>query len=217
MSEEGPTLSRPRVTLKAGTTLDGRISSEHGESRWITGAEARRVGHALRAQHDAILVGTGTLLADDPSLNTRMVEGRDPVPVVLDRLGRCPKGAKVLTAGRRPLFFTARPERLAHLPVDIEVVPERDSKLDLVSVLSAMVKRGLDSVLVEGGGQVHRSLLDLDVVDRIELFIALKVLAGGPGWVGGPGYRLALAPRFSLQGVQALGEDVQLSLMRAEA
>ncbi|NOY25977.1 MAG: bifunctional diaminohydroxyphosphoribosylaminopyrimidine deaminase/5-amino-6-(5-phosphoribosylamino)uracil reductase RibD, partial [Oligoflexia bacterium] len=100
---------RPAVILKAALTLDGRIADAAGHSQWITGPQARAIGHQLRDQADAVLVGRGTLLADDPALCTRGVAGgRDALPVVLDSELRCPQDARVLSAGRRPLFFAAQ-------------------------------------------------------------------------------------------------------------
>lgn len=212
---------RPLVVLKAAATLDGRIASAGGESRWITGPEARAAGHRLRDELDAILVGAGTLIADDPALNTRIEGGRDALPVVLDTRLRCPPDAAVLRAGRTPLLFTAAetlaqaPERAAALRADVVGVGMgADGRLDLVEVLTTLARRGVHSVLVEGGGQVHRAFLDADLVDRVELFLAPQVLAGGPGWVAGPGWTLADGPRLKLMGVERLGDDLHLTLER---
>ena len=114
---------RPWVTVKAAITLDGRIADADGASQWITGPQARAAGHALRNGHDAVLVGSGTLQSDDPSLNTRLDGGRDALPVLLDSELRCPADAKVLSAGRRPVIFCApgAPERT--LDADVVRVP----------------------------------------------------------------------------------------------
>ncbi len=205
---------RAAVILKAALTLDGRIAAADGESRWITGPQARARGHQLRDRCDAILVGSGTLLADDPSLNTRLPEGgRDALPVVLDSRLRCPADARVLTAGRRPLFFAAE-DAPARPELDVEVVrvPSGPGGLALETVLHELSRRGLQTVLVEGGGTVHRSLLDAGLVDRLHLFVAPKVLAGGPGWVGGQPYRLQDAPAFSLVATERCGDDLELVL-----
>ena len=116
---------RPLIVLKAAATLDGRIASASGESRWITGPEARAAGHRLRDELDAVLVGSGTLLADDPALNTRIEGGRDALPVILDSALRCPVDAAVLRSGRKPLIFTAArtlataPHRVAALAAEV--------------------------------------------------------------------------------------------------
>ena len=208
------TRGRPLVALKAGVTLDGRIADEGGRSKWITSAAARAVAHQLRDRHDAVLVGSGTLLADDPSLNTRIDGGRDARPVVLDSCLRMPAGARVLSAGRPPLVFCRddAPERPELDQAMIVRVPGTPAGLDLELVLSDLVARGIHSVLVEGGAKVHRSLLEAGVVDRIHLFVAPTVLAGGPGWMGGPPLALADAPRFQLVSADVVGPDVHLVL-----
>ena len=123
----------------------------------------------------------------------------------------------MLSAGRRPLIFTAPGGGPWDIAADVVEVPVKQGRLDLVTVLSELVTRGLHSVLVEGGAQLHRSLLDLDLVDGIELFLAPRLLAGGPAWVAGPGYTLAASPRFHVASLSLVGEDVHLSLRRQEA
>lgn len=204
---------RPQVTLKAGITLDGRIADAVGDSRWITGVEARLVAHRLRDWHDAVLVGAGTLLHDDPALDTRLSDGRDALPVVLDTHLRCPADARVLHAGRRALIFCGPDARARELDADVVAVPlDESGRVSLAAVLQTLLARGVHAVLVEGGGEVHRSFLDSGLVDRIELFVAPKLLVGGPGWVGGAPYPLALAPGFRVVGVRQVGDDLHVSL-----
>lgn len=205
----------PELTLKAALTLDGRIASATGEARWITGPAARDAGHALRDAHDAVLVGVGTVLADDPALTTRLPGGRDAVPVVLDTALRLPPGAQVLTAGRPPLVYAApdAPDRDLGAATVVRV-PRGPAGVDVEAVLRDLARRGLHRVLAEGGGTVHRSLLDGGHVDRLELFVAARVLAGGPGFVGGPGFRLADAPHFRFVAGRPLGDDFHLVLER---
>jgi diaminohydroxyphosphoribosylaminopyrimidine deaminase/5-amino-6-(5-phosphoribosylamino)uracil reductase len=204
--------NRPMVVLKAALTLDGRIASADGESQWITGEEARGAGHRLRSHHDAILVGSGTLLADDPSLNTRIEGGLDARPIILDSQLRCPESAKVLAAGKEPLIYCqeSAPER--ELPATVVRVPGSDAGVSLKAVLKDLVDRGILSVLVEGGGRVHHSLLSQGLVDQIHLFIAPMVLAEGPGWVRGQPFSLAGAPRLRIQEVSQQGQDLHLVL-----
>jgi diaminohydroxyphosphoribosylaminopyrimidine deaminase/5-amino-6-(5-phosphoribosylamino)uracil reductase len=208
-------MMRPTLVLKAGITLDGRIGDAFGHSQWITGPAARRAGHRLRAEVDGILVGSGTLLADDPSLSTRMVEGTDARPILLDSRLRCPPTARVLTAGLRPWVFCAHdaPERT--LPADLIRVGRGPRGLDLLEVMQHLHDRGLRRVLVEGGGCVHRAMFEAGLVDELHLFIAPKVLAGGPGWLAGPGYPLASAPQLEPVSVSMVGPDVHLVLRRA--
>lgn len=189
----------PEVTLKAAISLDGRIASEAGESQWITGPAARAIGHRLRAEHDAIVVGSGTVLADDPALTVRGpgLTG-EPLRVVLDRRLRTPPDARVL--GARALVFSAAPGRLG--PTEVVGVPDGPGGLDVDAVLRVLAERGVRRVLVEGGGAVHRSFLAAGRVDRLELFQNGRVLAGGPGFVAGPGFALGGAPGFELDHVE---------------
>ncbi|MCB9741278.1 MAG: bifunctional diaminohydroxyphosphoribosylaminopyrimidine deaminase/5-amino-6-(5-phosphoribosylamino)uracil reductase RibD [Alphaproteobacteria bacterium] len=202
----------PWVEAKAGITLDGRIADEAGHSRWITSEAARAEGRRMRDRLDAILVGSGTLLGDDPSLNTRLPGGRDPLPVILDTELRCPEDAKVLSAGRRPLLICAEdaPERA--LPADVLRVPRTAQGVDLEAAMRGLVARGVTSVLLEGGGRVLRSALDAGLVDRLVLFVAPKLLAGGTPFVAGPGYALPEAPGFTLDAAERVGEDLKLVL-----
>lgn len=208
---------RPAVVLKAALTLDGRIADAKGSSQWITSREARAAGHQLRDEADAVLVGSGTLHADDPALTTRGIPGgRDALPVILDTDLSCPPDARVLTAGRRPLLIAAddAPER--RLPADVVRLPRGPLGVDLNAVLSTLLARGVHNLLVEGGGRVHRSFLDHGVVDRVHLFVAPRVLAGGPGWVGGEPYPLAQAPRMRLVEARPVGPDLHLQLVPDE-
>jgi len=200
----------PRVWLKTASTLDGRIADSVGHSKWITSEEARRVVHQLRDRMDAVLVGSGTLLADNPALTTRKEGGRDALPVILDSQLRCPEDARVFEGSRRPVIYCAEgaPER--QLPADIVRVAHSSEGLDLKAVLTDLVARGVHNLLVEGGGQVHRSFLNQALADRLLLFMAPTVLAGGPGFVGGEPLDLAGAYRFRLIGSRKLGPDILL-------
>lgn len=209
----------PEVSCKAAVSADGRIATLRGESKWITGEEARRDGHRLRASHDGILVGIETVLADDPLLSCRLPAVKDgipptnPTPVVLDTHLRIPSGAHLFGGGRVPLVVCGpdAPERT--LPCEVARVPLDDEGLvDIVAALRAAAGAGLHRVLVEGGGSVHRSLLDAGLCDTLYLYVAGVVIPGGRSWVGGPAVeRLAEAPRMRLQGVERLGPDVRLT------
>lgn len=209
---------RPWITVKAAITLDGRIADAQGASQWITSEAARAEGHRMRNEHDAVMVGAGTLRADNPSLNTRMDGGRNATPVVLDtELGISPD-ARVLKAGKRAIVFHADDvDGSSSIDADLVGVPRDEAgKLDLPSVLSELQARGVHSVLVEGGGILIRGLLGHGMVDRIELFIAGKVLGGGPGWVGGKPYSLADAPNFHVVRSETVGPDVHLVLEQTQ-
>ena len=199
-----------RVTLKLATSLDGRIATASGESKWITGEAARLEGHRLRAAHDAILVGVETVLADDPELTVRL-PGRpvdQPLRVVLDSRLRTPSTAKVASGGDSLILTVAEPS-----PVGAAVVERVETEVGRPSVaacLSALKRRGLSSLLIEGGGQVAASFLRAGVVDRLEWFRA-PILLGGEGrpCVAALALaKLADAPRFRRLAVEPCGDDL---------
>jgi diaminohydroxyphosphoribosylaminopyrimidine deaminase/5-amino-6-(5-phosphoribosylamino)uracil reductase len=205
----------PDVTLKAGVSLDGRIATAAGESRWITGEAAREHAHTERAAHDAILVGIHTALADDPALDVRLPAPRasspHPVPVVLDARLRLPPTARLLNGRHRAIVITAEDAPAVELPAEVVRVPRGPGGVDAEAALRALGARGLHRVLVEGGGAVHRTLLDARLADRLLLYVAPLVLPGGRGWVGGaPATSLGDAARFGSPRTLALGDDVLL-------
>jgi diaminohydroxyphosphoribosylaminopyrimidine deaminase/5-amino-6-(5-phosphoribosylamino)uracil reductase len=204
---------RPWVTLKAGVTLDGRIAAQGGESRWITCPASREMGHQMRDTHDAVLIGSGTLHADDPSLTTRIPNGQNALPAVLDTELTCSPDARLLRAGRRPVLLCATDAPGSNnLPAEVVRIPRSDQGLDILEALKVLVDRNVHAVLVEGGGRVHRSLLDAGLVDRVVLFVAPKVLSGGPGWVGGSPYALRDAPQLTVVSTSRVGDDVCIIL-----
>ncbi len=210
----------PVVTLKLATTLDGRIATATGESRWITGPEARREAHALRARHDAILVGSGTVLADDPDLTCR-IPGMERVPmlrVVADaRLRTSPAARLVATARVAPSCIITVP---GHPPaalapfiaagVEVLTVPAAETGLDLRALLGALARRGVTRVLAEGGAGLAAGLLRAGLVDRLAWFHAPGVM-GGDGHPAAEGLRLATLaamPRFRRVAIRPLGADL---------
>lgn len=199
----------PRVTLKLATSLDGRIATGTGESRWITGEEARLEGHRLRAAHDAILVGVETVLADDPELTARL-PGRSvdqPLRVVLDSRLRTPQTARV--ADGDSLILTAAEPRAVGT-ARVEQVEAVDGRPAPAAALSALQRRGIASVLIEGGGQVAASFVRAGLVDRLEWFRA-PILLGGEGRPCVAVLtlaRLSDAPRFRRLAVQPCGDDL---------
>lgn len=210
---------RPMVTLKLAASLDGRIATATGESRWITGPEARRFTHVMRARHDAVLVGAGTVRADDPSLTVRgLGVERQPVRVVLSRSLDLPlTGQLATTAGETPVWLCHGPD------VDPEILQAWRSRgarlfeiplgtcrqLDPTTVLRALGGAGLTRVFCEGGGKLAASLLLSDVVDRLVTFSAgLALGAEGVPSTGALGLeRLSDAPRFRLIEARAMGSD----------
>ncbi len=216
---------RPAITLKAAITLDGKIATATGQSQWITGELARRDAHQLRATHDAILVGIGTVIADDPRLTSRILGGRDPVRVVLDTALRTPLNARLLPKRRGPRTIiatgenapTSRATALANAGAEIwRFRVRRDGTIPLGALARRLGSQGILSLLVEGGAEVHASLLDQHLVDQLVLYIAPKVIGGrAPSWVAGSGVaNLAAAYGFFPDGApRQLGADLRYQLL----
>ena len=213
-------LGRPHVTLKAAMTLDGRIADRLGESKWITGEPARAAAHRLRSECDAILVGVGTVLRDDPALTVRRERPwpREPYRVVLDTGARTPVDARLIGAATpsRALVITGQDApgaRIAALTaVGATVVPVRgsDGRVDLRAALAALADREVRAVLVEGGGALHGAFVDSGLVDRVAVFVAPRLLGGTDATpsIGGLGRPLSGALRLGAFEVSRLGDDL---------
>lgn len=219
---------RPYVIAKAAMTLDGRIATRTGDSKWITGDEARARGHAFRRAADAILAGASTIIADDPALTARDGEDtRHPLRVVVDSRARTSPGAKVFErSGAGAVLATttaAAGEKLARFRehgVDVQATaPDADGRVDLAELLAALHGRGVVSALAEGGGELLGALFDADLIDEVALFIAPVILGGGrPAFDGAGPNRLAELPAFDFDAPESLGRDLLLrGLRRREA
>ena len=204
---------RPFVTAKFAMSLDGKIATAGGESRWITGEEARRHGHRLRHTHDAILVGINTVIADDPELTARL-DGEDlrqPVRVVVDSQLRIRQTARVV--GANTLIATTKPGRVGVAEV-VQMPATDQGRVSLPDLLDELGRRNLLSVLVEGGGEVHAAMFGTGLVDKVYAYIAPKLIggSGAPGPLGGRGIeRLDEAHRLSDVDVTRLGDDFLIS------
>jgi diaminohydroxyphosphoribosylaminopyrimidine deaminase/5-amino-6-(5-phosphoribosylamino)uracil reductase len=214
-------LGRPLVTLKLATSLDGRIATRTGASQWITGRPARERGQALRATHDAIMVGTGTVLADDPQLTCRLpgLARRSPVRVVLDRRLRIPLAARLIAGARQTptwvlTLTSADPARreafLAAGASLIDADPDPAGRIDLAAALAALGRRGITRLLVEGGAHLAAALLRAGLVDRLAWFHApLLIGADGTPAIAALGLdTLAGAPGFVPVSIEAVGDDM---------
>lgn len=213
-------MNRPQVTLKLATSLDGRIATAVGESRWITGEVARAEVQRLRAAHDAVLVGSGTARADDPELlaRTEPRPQRQPVRVVLDtEFSIEPHGRLFDTLDRATLLVigaadgdAARRKALDDAGARTEGVARGPVGIDAEAALSVMLGHGINCVLCEGGGQLAASLIAAEVVDRVEWFRAPIVLGaeGRPGVAALALASLAAAPRFKRVALRELGPDI---------
>ncbi|HUO87410.1 MAG TPA: bifunctional diaminohydroxyphosphoribosylaminopyrimidine deaminase/5-amino-6-(5-phosphoribosylamino)uracil reductase RibD [Thermoanaerobaculia bacterium] len=213
-------LGRPQVTLKWAMSLDGRIATAAGESQWISSPPARRWALALREEHDAVLVGSGTALADDPHLDRRLgLAPQAGVRVVLDRRARLPPEARMLRIAGPVLVYTATrsaaPRRRAIEAAGAEVVvlPE----VTPAAVLADLGSRGVGSVLVEGGAEVTAAFVTAGLFDRVAAVVAPKLIGGrgAPGPVGGTGGGgLAAAPRLTDLVTRRRGPDVVIEGLR---
>jgi diaminohydroxyphosphoribosylaminopyrimidine deaminase/5-amino-6-(5-phosphoribosylamino)uracil reductase len=209
------TLGRPAVTLKWAMSLDGKVASAAGESRWISGTVSRRWALALREEHDAILVGVGTILADDPRLDRRLGRASgEIVRVVLDRGLRTPPAATLFAIAGPVLVFTesgdaGRSSALAAAGADVV----RLEALSPEAVLAELLRRGIGSVLVEGGPRVATSFFEAGLYDRLEVAAGALLLGGEAARapLAGIGARLANAPRVGPLSARRAGGDVVLT------
>ncbi|MBL8545330.1 MAG: RibD family protein [Hyphomonadaceae bacterium] len=219
-------MNRPTVTLKLATSLDGRIATGAGESRWITGEAARGEVQKLRAAHDAVLIGIGTARADDPELLARTIPPpqRQPVRVVLDtEFSLAARGRLFETLDRATLLVigagdgdAARRKALEDAGARTAAVARGPLGIGAEAALAALAEHGVGRVLCEGGGQLAASLIAAEVVDRLEWFRAPMVLGaeGRPGVAALALSSLADAPRFKRVALRELGPDIWESYER---
>ena len=206
---------RPFVTLKVAASLDGKIATRTGESRWITGESARRRVHQLRNETDAVLVGIGTVLRDDPLLTTRLgtADQRDPIRVIVDNLARLPLRARVVNrASTAPTILAVsqmaprtKLETLEREGLQVIKVESSPRRVSLERLMEALGKRGILSVMIEGGAEINASALREGIVDKVLVFLA-PILIGGKSTstaVGG-------------EGIETLGQALRLHDVRIE-
>lgn len=217
------TQNRPFVTLKLAGTLDGRIATATGESQWITGPEARRAVHMMRARHDAVMVGAGTVRADDPTLTVRgLGVARQPVRVVVSRGMKIPADCQLASTARETPVYLCHGDSsdpsawtdqgAVSLPCTVTA-----GQVDPHAAMTALADQGITRVFCEGGGMLAASLLSAGLVDRLVVFTAgLAMGAEGTPSLAAMGVdRLSHAPRFALEQVQSLGGDIMHSWRRA--
>jgi diaminohydroxyphosphoribosylaminopyrimidine deaminase / 5-amino-6-(5-phosphoribosylamino)uracil reductase len=211
------TTGLPFVTAKWAMTLDGRIATRTGDSRWISGEAARAFVHEVRAASDAILVGIGTVLRDDPQLTARGPAARQPARVIVDSALRIPPDARVLLRDGTPVIvFTTRragPEARRALEargVEVLIADAGGVRVDLRTAVAELARRGVTSLLVEGGGGIHGACMDAGLVDKVLIFLGPLIVGGpAPGPVGGVGIAaLKQAWRLQRMNVRQLDQDV---------
>lgn len=208
----------PLVTVKFAQTLDGRIATASRDSRWISSEKSRRLAHQLRTINDAIMVGIGTVLADDPRLTARLVRGKSPTRIILDSRLRIPLEARVLTEPETaPTIIATTPhadeKKLTRLrQMGIEVLPtgeDERGEVDLRQLLGMLGQRGIASLLVEGGAGVITSLLRLDLVDRLVIIMAPRIMGRGIEAVGELNIsEVSQTLKLSFRKIYRMGEDL---------
>ena len=209
----------PFITVKFASTLDGRLATRTGDSQWISGPASLRLAHQLRRENDCVLVGIGTVLADNPRLTVRLVNGRDPLRIIIDSLLRIPVTARVLQEGaaHHTVIATsdradaARVRELEDLGAEILMLPEEanGAGLNLIELLTALGRRRVASVLVEGGAGIITSLLSARLVDRLVVVLAPKIIGRGLEAIGDLGITaLEDAITFSSIKTRKLGDDI---------
>jgi diaminohydroxyphosphoribosylaminopyrimidine deaminase / 5-amino-6-(5-phosphoribosylamino)uracil reductase len=218
------TSKRPFVISKTAQSLDGRVATRTGESRWVTSEEARLAGHRLRNETDAIMVGVGTVLADDPELTCRLPRGRDPVRIIIDSQARTPAGAKLVrlaATSSAPTWLvttdaapTNRCRALLRQGVELILCKQRRGQVDLDDMLDQLGARELLTVLVEGGPTLLGSLFDAQLVNKVHSFVAPLIIGGteARSAIGGRGAaHLADSVRLDAMSVATVGPDLLLT------
>jgi len=202
------------VTLKAAVSVDGKIATGSGQSKWITGDVARRKAHQLRHENDAILVGINTVLTDDPELTVRSIEkGRSPVRIVLDSKARIPEQSRVFQNDGVPVIIITgnqAPSRSWPERAELKIIQAPEETPDILWVLSELKNFGLKSLLVEGGSLIHASFLKSNCVDHLALFMAPKIIGGQDSlsWCGNINVEnVNDACQLDISSITPLGED----------
>lgn len=206
---------RPWVISKAAVTLDGRIAAASGDSKWITGPEARADAHRLRARCDAVLVGSGTAQADDPRLTVRHVEGEDPLRIVLDTEARLSPTAAMLGPGALVCHAAdASPDRLAALAAtgaELQSLPRSAHGLDLTALMTALRQRNVVRLLVEGGGRLHGAFVEAGLADEACIYVAPTLVGRGLPVLDTPSAEtIASGWRLDAPTIDRLGDDVRI-------
>jgi diaminohydroxyphosphoribosylaminopyrimidine deaminase / 5-amino-6-(5-phosphoribosylamino)uracil reductase len=209
----------PYVTLKSAASLDGKTATVTGESMWITGEQARADVHQFRHQHDGILVGINTVLKDNPSLTTRMSSGgKNPIRIILDTHLRTPINAKIVTDYQAPTWIVtgndvARERINLFMEWGVEIIQMETNHIRIKDLLYVLGKRGLTSLFVEGGAEVHGSFLEERSFQQIITYIAPKLIGGksAPTLFGGHGIeKIAEAVSLNIKQVDRIGNDIRI-------
>lgn len=209
---------RPYVLLKYAMTADGKIATHTGDSKWITGEAARANVQKTRHEYTAIMVGVETVLADDPMLNSRMENAKQPVRIVCDSRLRTPLDCKLVqTAKQYPIIIATlcddaeKIEKYTACGVEILITQAKDKRVDLDDLLQKLGERGIDSLLIEGGSQLNFSVLEQGLVNRVHCYIAPKLIGGREAKtpIGGAGIaEIVNAVKLKNPTISQIGEDI---------
>ncbi len=212
--------STPYVILKVAMTLDGKIATTKGDSKWITSEASREIVHELRDKVDAVLVGIGTVLADDPQLTCRISGGRDPVRVIVDKDYMIPVTARCL--GEKCLVFTSKDpkKRKEILNTETKVVkisPSKTGRLSWDEIFSFLGKQGMHAVMIEGGSRINASVIRSRRVDQIMAFISPRLLGGGISVTEGISpAKIAEAVSLKVFEIKQIGGDILIDAFRGK-
>lgn len=212
----------PFGVLKSAVTLDGKIATSTGNSKWITGSQARRRGHELRNMYDAILVGIGTVLADNPQLTTRLPSGgKNPIRIIVDTMARTPISSNVVTDKLVKTIIAVAPDAptdqvnaLKSCGVEILVIPRDEYGLNMRELFKTLGTLNITSILIEGGASINASVLSANLVDKVHWFIAPKIIGGtsAPSAIGGQGIAdLSSAHLIEDINTELVGEDILIN------
>jgi diaminohydroxyphosphoribosylaminopyrimidine deaminase/5-amino-6-(5-phosphoribosylamino)uracil reductase len=211
----------PFVTMKTAMSLDGKIATGTGSSRWITSEPARELVHKMRGESDIVMTGVGTVVADNPRLDVRLdgFKGTQPVRLIIDGQGKIPEDALVVTSAKETLTIVAttdlisldKSQRLSDAGVEVLRVPRINGRIDINRLLRELGSRGTCSVLLEAGAALATAFISEGLVDKYVIFIAPKLIGGetAPGPFGGPGIEdVGQAIKLRFAGVEQVGEDL---------
>lgn len=211
---------KPFITMKAGSSLDGKIATHKADSKWITSSEARHDVHLLRNQHMGILVGVNTVIEDNPELTTRIPNGRNPIRIIVDSTLRIPLDAKVITDKKAPTWiFTAKQvsdqtKRYLEEHGVLLFTTSGEKRVNLLDVVRILGEKNISSILLEGGGTVHAAFLEQQLVDKVEIYIAPKLVGGvnAPTFLEGAGVDF-MKEAISLENltITSIGKDFKFS------
>ncbi|WP_099351753.1 bifunctional diaminohydroxyphosphoribosylaminopyrimidine deaminase/5-amino-6-(5-phosphoribosylamino)uracil reductase RibD [Fredinandcohnia onubensis] len=212
---------RPYVTLKSATTLDGKIATVTGESKWITGEAARQDVHLYRSIHDAILVGVNTVLMDNPSLTTRLPNGtgKNPIRVILDSKLRTPMDSQIVNDGKAETWIIVsnqvNQEKMNEFSgkKGVRIIQLQEDNLSISTMLTRLGEEGISSIFVEGGAEVNGSFLKEKAINQVIVYLAPKLFGGkqAPTAIGGSGIEsIDDSLQLTIKSVEQLGEDVKI-------